>query len=115
MTRGDIVTVDLPEPSTGTGHEQMGYRPAIVVQTDITDAELPTTMIVPLTSNLSAMRFPHTLRVEPSPQNGLIRPSVLLVFQLRAIDKRRIGNNIGHLEHHYLEEMETEMRRLLGI
>ena len=115
MARGDIMIVDLPAPSGRTGREQIGHRPAIVVQTDVTDANLPTTMIVPLTSKLSAMCFPHTIRVDPSPQNGLSRSSVLLVFQLRAIDKRRLGNSIGHLEQHYLQQLETEMQHLLGL
>ena len=115
MARGDILTVELPAPSGRPGHEQVGYRPAIVVQTDVTDASLPTTMIVPLTSNLNALCFLHTFRVDPSPQNGLTRPSVLLVFQLRAIDKRRLGNNIGRLEQRHLQQLETEMRRLLGL
>jgi mRNA interferase MazF len=92
MARGDIVIVDLPVPPGHAGHEQIGSRPAIIVQTDITDADLSTTMVVPLTSNLSAMRFPHTFRVNPSPENGLTSPSVLLVLQLRVIDKTRLGN-----------------------
>ena len=115
MARGGILKVDLPAPSGRVGHEQVGHRPAIVVQTDATDASLPTTMIVPVTSNLSALRFSHTFRVDPSPQNGLTRPSVLLVFQLRAIDKRRLGNSIGRLEQRHLQQLETEMRRLLGL
>lgn len=86
-----------------------------MVQTDLTDASLSTTMIVPMTSNLSALRFPHTFQVDPSSQNGLVKPSVLLVFQLRAIDKRRLGNKIGHLEHDYMLQLQTEMRRLLGL
>jgi len=115
MGRGDIATVDLPAPLGPTGHEQVGSRPAIVVQTDIAGIELPTTIVVPLTSNLSATRFPHTIYVVPSTQNGLSKPSVLLVFQLRAIDKSRLGNKIGNLEHHYLQELESEMRVLLGL
>jgi len=115
MARGDILTVDIPASSGRTGHEQVGYRPAIVVQTDVTDAGLPTTMIVPLTSNLSALRFPHTLRVDPSPQNGLTVPSVLLVFQLRAIDKGRLRNNIGRLEQNHVQQLEAEIRRMLDL
>ena len=82
---------------------------------DVSDASLSTTMIVPLTSQLNALRLPHTLRVDPSPQNGLTRSSMLLVFQLRAIDKIRLGNNIGRLEQHHLQQLETEMRALLGL
>jgi mRNA interferase MazF len=115
MARGDVVTVNLPVPAGRPGHEQVGYRPAIVVQTDITDTNLPTTMVIPMTSNLAAMRFPHTLRVDPSPQNGLIKPSVLLVFQLRAIDKGRLGKTIGSLEQRHLQQMESEIRMLLGL
>jgi mRNA interferase MazF len=115
MARGNILTVDLPAPASRAGHEQIGYRPAIVVQTDATDTSLPTTMIVPLTANLGALRFPHTLQVDPSPQNGLARPSVLLVFQLRAIDKKRLGNRIGQLEQHHLQQLEAEIRNLLAL
>lgn len=115
MARGDLWTVDLPAPAGRAGHEQVGYRPAVVVQTDVTDASLPTTMVVPFTSNLNALRFPHTFRVDPSPQNGLTRPSVLLVFQLRAIDKRRLGNRIGRLEQRDLQHLEAEIQRLLSL
>lgn len=115
MARGDIFAVDLPAPSGRVGHEQMGCRPAVLVQTDITDASLSTTMIVPFTSNLSALRFPHTFRVDPSPQNGLTTSCVLLVFQCRAIDKTRLGNRIGQLEQQHLQQLEAEMRRLLGL
>jgi len=115
MARGDILAVDLPASAGRAGHEQVGYRPAIVVQTDVTDTNLPTTMIVPLTANLSALRFPHTFRVDPSPQNGLARPSVLLVFQLRAIDKKRLGTRIGRLDQHYLQQLEAEIRHLLAL
>jgi mRNA interferase MazF len=115
MARGDIVAVELPAPSGRSGHEQVGSRPAVVVQTDITDARLPTTMVVPMTANLRAMRFPHTIRVDPSPQNGLSRPSVLLIFQLRAVDKRRLGSRGGSLEPHYLQDLEEEIGQLLQL
>lgn len=115
MARGEVVIISLPIPSGPAGHEQVGSRPAIVVQADISDTSLPTTIIVPMTSNLSATRFPHTISVNPSSQNGLSRPSVLLVFQLRAIDKNRLGNKIGRLEELYLQQLEAEMRQVLGL
>ena len=115
MARGDIVTVELPAALGQGGHEQAGQRPAIVVQTDVMHQNLSTTMVVPLTSNLKALSFPHTFLIDPSRQNGLVKQSVLLVFQLRAIDKRRYGNRIGRLEGNYLQQLETEMRDLLGL
>ena len=115
MARGDISIVNLPAPSGRAGREQVGARPAIVVQTDASDPNLPTTLIVPFTSKSAALRFPHTIQVDPSPYNGLAMTSVLLIFQLRAIDKRRLGNTIGRLEQHYVEQVENEIRRLLGL
>jgi len=115
MARGDIRVVELPAPSGSAGHEQIGHRPAIVVQTDTTDRSLPTTMVVPLTSNLKALRYPYTSRVDPTPQNGLTTPSVLLAFQLRAIDRRRLGRKIGQLDEDHMEQLEAAMRLLLGL
>lgn len=114
MARGDVLRVELPPPG-GAGHEQAGRRPAIAVQADVTGVNLPTLMIVPLTGNLSALRFPYTIRVEPSDVNGLAEPSVLLAFQLRAIDRRRILATIGRLEQEYLNQLDDEMRRMLSL
>ncbi|HID62966.1 MAG TPA: type II toxin-antitoxin system PemK/MazF family toxin [Anaerolineae bacterium] len=115
MARGDVLRVEFPYPPGGAGREQAGRRPAIAVQTDVTSASLPTLMVVPLTGRLSALRFPHTIQVEPSEVNGLTQPSVLLVFQLRAIDHRRIPGKIGRLEQHYLNQLDEEMRRMLSL
>lgn len=69
MARGDVLCVDLPFPRRGVGHEQAGLRPAIAVQADVPSVNLPTLMIVPLTGQLNALRFPYTIRVEPSKVN----------------------------------------------
>lgn len=114
MARGEIFFVDLPHQSTGA-REQSGRRPVIVVQTDATSARLPTLMVVPLATNLRRLRFPHTIRVDPSPENGLTQPSVLLVFQLRSMDKNRILRSIGILEDTYLDQLDDELRRLLNL
>ncbi|MBL7179577.1 MAG: type II toxin-antitoxin system PemK/MazF family toxin [Pseudomonadota bacterium] len=114
MDRGDVITVDIPKPSGQKGHEQTGYRPAIILQSEVNDSGLPTIIIIPFTSNLQAMRFPYTVHVDPSPQNGLSVASALLVFQLRAIDKKRIGNVIGRLENIYMRKIEDELKRLVG-
>ena len=115
MARGDILTVSLHVPSGSAGHEQVGLGSAIVVQTDITDSRLPTTVIVPMTAKLTALRFPHTIQIDPSSQNGLAKPSVLLVFQLRAIDKGRLGRKLGRLEQQHMKQLETEVQHLLGL
>lgn len=115
MARGDVLRVELPEPGQSAGREQAGTRPAVAVQADLPGANISTVMIVPFTSQLAALRFPYTFRVEPSPANGLDRPSVLLVAQLRAIDRRRIRATLGRLEPEDIARLEKEMQRLLGL
>lgn len=115
MKRGDIVLVNLPSPTGHTGHEQIGSRPALIVHNDVTCQTLSVIMIIPFTSQLSAQRFPHTIPVSPSPTNGLNQPSLLMVSQLRAIDKQRLAKTIGHLENHTMELVDAEIKSLLGL
>jgi mRNA interferase MazF len=115
MTRGDIVLVNLSQTSDGVGHEQVGTRPALIVHDDATSDTLSVVMIVPFTSNLKVQRFPRTVIIEPSKSNGLTIPSVLLVFQLRAIDRQRVGRRMGHLEDELMEKVNQEMKDLLGL
>ena len=115
MSRGDIVFVELPQPKGSTGHEQIGLRPALIVHDDVTSQFLPVIIIIPFTAKPSAQRFPHTILIHPSSQNGLSNPSVLLVFQLRAVDRARIKNTIGVLESNLMQLVDNELRRLLGL
>jgi mRNA interferase MazF len=70
-------------------------------------------MVVPITSALGALRFSFTVKIEPSAQNGLTLPSVAMVFQMRAIDRKRIIRKIGELEMQYLTQVDAEIWRLL--
>jgi mRNA interferase MazF len=115
MKRGDIVLVNLPQTADGSGHEQVGARPALVVHDNATNNTLSVVMIIPFTSNLKAERFPHTILVQPSRENGLSTPSILLIFQLRAIDKQRISKKIGRLENEIMGMVNEEIKNLLGL
>jgi mRNA interferase MazF len=115
VTRGDIVLVNLPQAADGAGHEQVGTRSALVVQDDSTSETLSVIMIVPFTNNLKAQRFPHTILIQPSARNGLSTPSVLLVFQLCAIDKKRVTKKIGYLEDELMLKVNAGMKDLLGL
>ena len=83
MARGDVLLVTLP-PSDR--REQSGRRPAVAVQTD--QAGEPMLMVAPVTSSLAALRFSFTVRVEPSPENGLTSSSIVMVFQTVLVDLR---------------------------
>lgn len=102
MARGDILLVKLPESDK---REEKGNRPAIAIQTNV--AVSPMLMIVPITSSLNALRFPFTVKIEPSQFNGLNLPSVAMVFQMRAIDRKRIIKKIGNLELEYLAKVDA--------
>jgi mRNA interferase MazF len=112
MNIGDIYTVEIP---VSDRHEQAGTRPAIVVQSPQFENQLPTVLIVPLTSQLAAQSFPGTFLIQPDSENGLTRTSVVLVFQLRAIDKRRLGRKIGCLSPLHLAQLRQQVQMLLQL
>ena len=108
MTQGEIWVSDLPP--TG-GHVQQGSRSALMVA-DTTNA---IATVIPITSSLAAMRFPYTLAVTPTEDNGLDKPSVLLVFQLGAVDKRFLHRSIGRLDPATLECVNEQLKAMLHI
>ena len=108
MDKGEIWVVNL---SSGRGNEQSGSRPCLILAN--TKTNLVT--IVPLTSNLEALRFPYTLEIKSSEKNGLESDSIALIFQLQAIDKRRIVKKIGVVEKYYIEEISKKLRSMLQI
>ncbi|MDO8514020.1 MAG: type II toxin-antitoxin system PemK/MazF family toxin [bacterium] len=87
---GDIVLVDLG--TIPSGREQAGIRPGIFLY-----GEGGVSLIIPLSSNTARLRFNATLRILPDATNKLTKPSVALVFQLRALDSRRLLKCIGTL------------------
>ncbi len=109
MTFGDIYLVEIPASG---GHEQQGVRPAIVVQTSENIDRVPTVLIVPFTTQIKASNFPFTFVVEPDTTNNLTSTSVVLVFQLRAIDKKRLKGRIGSLNS---DDMQTLKQNLENI
>ena len=111
LKRGDIHWIEFPARSA---REQAGRRPAIIVQSDTAPA-LPTIFVVPLTSNPRASRFPGTFEVEASVRNGLQARSFVLSFQLRAIDRNRVGERLGSLDPQDLSILENQLRSLLSL
>lgn len=112
MNYGEVYWVDLPDRS---GREQRGRRPAIVWQDTETMAQLPTVLIVPLTSRMDSLRFPATRQIDPTASNGLSVPSVALVFQLGACDVRRIRQQVGKLDDTDIDAIQDVTKKLLRI
>lgn len=111
MNLGDIYWVEFP---TGAGRAQAGRRPAIVLQDEIAVAGLPTILVIPLTSQQDALRFPGTVLIEPDADNGLPRISVALVFQLTAIDKRFLSDFLGKASDQTIAEIRSALDELTG-
>ena len=109
MKVGDVYWVELPLRG---GHAQAGRRPAIIAQSDARAAGLPTVLLVPLTSQMDALRFPGTVLIEADARNGLRRASVALVFQLTAIDRRFVTNYIGEIAETTLQQIWTALDEL---
>ena len=108
MAVGEIRWVEMPARG---GHAQAGRRPAVIVQSA---TGLPTTLVVPLTSQLDALRFTGTVLIEADSQNGLRRPSVALVFQLTAVDRRHIADRLGSISKEVLGEIWSALDKLTG-
>lgn len=111
MKRGDIHWVELPSDG---GREQQGRRPAVVVQDDGYAGRLPTVLVTPLSSARAALRFAGTSLVRATPQTGLRIDSVALVFQLRAVDRNRVGSRLGQVTEAETQEILSEIDKLLG-
>jgi mRNA interferase MazF len=111
MAIGDIVWADLP-PSDG--YEQSGRRPVMIFQDDGYAGSLPTTLIIPMTSSLAALRFPATVAIPATAANGLAHDSVLLVFQIRVLDRKRLGRRIGTAEASVVAHVYEALDKLTG-
>ncbi len=113
MARGDVAYINLP--LVPGSRVQGGRRPAVLVIADTALQGNLMTMIVPLTTTLTATRFPFTFQIDPSTQNGLSAPSIALVFQLCAADRTRLDSVIGHIEDQHLARINEMMRQMLGL
>jgi mRNA-degrading endonuclease toxin of MazEF toxin-antitoxin module len=72
-------------------------------------------MVIPLTANLHALRFPYTLAVSPDKGNGLLTESVALIFQLRAIDAGRVKKRLGSLKPTALKRIDSLLGKILSL
>lgn len=115
MERWDVVRVNLPQPQGQAGREQIGERPAVVIQVDAAIANLSTVIVVPFTSNTASLRFFGSVLIVATPTNGLTCDSIALIQQLRVIDKRRITRVVGKLSADDLADIESKVRELLGL
>ncbi len=111
MRKGEVWQVSIP---FAPGHAQAGERPAVILTEGALVPALPTILVVPFTGSRGTVRFPGTVLVQPDGQNGLTVPSVALVFQLRALDKRDCLRPLGVLDPATLGQIFAELDKLTG-
>lgn len=111
IEKGDVFFCNL-DPTIG--HEQSGRRPVVIVQTNAANDKLNTVMVAPLTSNLKAQGYLLTVFV-PAAGNGLAKDSVLLLFQVRTLDKRRLERKIAHLDDKTMVQVDQALRHAFDL
>ena len=95
VNRGDIYYADL---SPVVGSEQGGVRPVLVVQNDVGNKYSPTVIIAAITSQLSKAKLPTHIELNKDKYN-LAKDSVVLLEQIRTLDKRRLREKIGSIDN----------------
>jgi mRNA interferase MazF len=94
VKRGDIYYADL---SPVVGSEQGGVRPVIIIQNDIGNKYSPTVIVAAITSQINKAKLPTHVEIS-SEEYGLNKDSVVLLEQIRTLDKKRLKEKIGHMK-----------------
>ncbi len=111
IKRGDIYYADL---SPVVGSEQGGLRPVLIVQNDVGNRHSPTVIAAAITSRLSKTRLPTHIDVYAD-KVGLQRDSVVLLEQIRTIDKTRLREKMGHLDDDIMHRVDEAIGVSFGI
>ncbi len=110
VKRGDIFYADL---SPVVGSEQGGVRPVLVVQNDIGNKYSPTVIIAAITSQMNKVKLPT--HVEISAEFGLPKNSVVLLEQIRTIDKKRLREKVGFTDEFFMKKVDEALLKSVGV
>ncbi len=111
VRRGDVFIADL-DPVVGS--EQGGLRPVLVIQNDVGNRHSPTVIVAAITSRLEKARLPTHVAL-PGQDFGLQRTSVILLEQIRTIDKRRLGQRLAHLAGTVMRRVDAAILTSVGL
>ncbi len=110
IKRGDIFYADL---SPVVGSEQGGIRPIVVLQNDIGNKYSPTVIVAAITSQINKAKIPTHIELRAENYN-LAKDSVVLLEQIRTIDKRRLKQKISTLDNYKMKEINRAILISLG-
>lgn len=110
IKRGELYYADL---SPVVGSEQGGVRPVLVVQNDVGNKYSPTVIAAAVTSKINKAKLPTHIEL-PSNMYGLQKDSVILLEQIRTLDKRRLKERIGELSETTMTRVDNAILISLG-
>ena len=111
VRRGDIYYADL---SPVVGSEQGGIRPVLIVQNDVGNRFSPTVIAAAITSQKDTARLPTHLQLQ-STGSGLARDSIVLLEQIRTLDKRRLKEHMGRLDDQSMNRVDQALEISFGL
>ncbi|HCJ58911.1 MAG TPA: PemK family transcriptional regulator [Clostridiaceae bacterium] len=111
VKRGDIFYADL---SPVVGSEQGGVRPVLVIQNDIGNKYSPTIIVAAITSQINKAKLPTHIEISAE-EYGLTKDSVILLEQIRTIDKKRLKERIGHLSDELMKRVDECIQISFGL
>ena len=111
IKRGDIFYADL---SPVIGSEQGGLRPVLIVQNDIGNRYSPTVIAAAITSRLGKAKLPTHIDVYAE-RFGLVKDSVILLEQIRTIDKTRLREKMGHIDDVLMQQVNNAITISFGL
>lgn len=111
IKRGDIFYADL---SPVVGSEQGGVRPVLIVQNDIGNKYSPTVIAAAITSQINKAKLPTHIEISAK-EYGLQKDSVILLEQIRTIDKKRLREKNGHLDDELMEKVNEALGISFGL
>lgn len=111
VRRGDIFYADL---SPVIGSEQGGVRPVLVVQNDVGNKYSPTIIIAAITSQINKAKLPTHVEITGQ-EYGLPKDSVVLLEQVRTIDKKRLREKIGRFDNETMQYVDDALKISVGL
>ena len=111
VKRGDIFYADL---SPVIGSEQGGVRPVLIIQNDIGNRYSPTIICAAITSQINKARLPTHIEIN-SHRFMLVRDSVVLLEQVRTVDKKRLKEKICHLDERTMDRVDRALLVSFGL
>ncbi len=111
IKRGDVYFADL---SPVVGSEQGGQRPVLIVQNDVGNKYSPTVIVAAITAKIAKAKLPTHVEIHKE-DVGLIKDSVVLLEQIRTIDKKRLIQKLGTLSPELMEKVDVALLVSLGL